>query len=61
MVAYSLPGHFTISFLIRSTDPISFVGLSSGLALFVEEQTNRREYSHCHWEDAGGEPGTMGA
>ena len=36
-------------------------GLCSGLALSAKEQANRREHSHRHREDAGGEPGTMGS
>jgi hypothetical protein len=53
-------GHFCILPLFCFIDPVPFRDLHSGLALFAEEQTDRREHSDCHREDAGGEPGTMG-
>ena len=47
--------------ILSLIEPDFVGGLYSGLALFAEEQANRREHSHRHREDAGGESGTMGS
>jgi len=47
--------------ILSLIEPDFVRGLCSGLALFAEEQANRREPSHRYREDTGGEPGTMGS